>query len=58
MIPDDNCPVIEASSSDAQSYAKWVGNRLPTETEWEHSIQGRLIRKRVAHGNELKDAGA
>ncbi|MBX7219802.1 MAG: formylglycine-generating enzyme family protein [Blastocatellia bacterium] len=38
-------PVTGVSLEDAQSYAKWIGKRLPTEIEWEVAAHGNNVQR-------------
>ena len=52
-----NYPVVAVSYSDASSYAKWAGKRLPTEAEWEFAARGGLAGKPFVWGDSFRPGG-
>ncbi len=45
-------PVVQVAAEDAESYAAWVGKRLPTEREWEFAAWGGRDGQRYAWGEQ------
>ena len=50
-------PVVQIAYEDAAAYAKWAGQRLPTEAEWEFAARGGVAGKLYAWGDQLKPGG-
>jgi iron(II)-dependent oxidoreductase len=46
-------PVVDVTWDDAMAYCQWVGERLPTEAEWEKSAKGGLVGKLYAYGDDI-----
>ena len=53
----DNYPVVHIAYEDADAYARWAGERLPTEAEWEFAARGGLSGRLYAWGDELRPHG-
>jgi formylglycine-generating enzyme required for sulfatase activity len=52
-----NHPVVHVAFEDAEAYATWAGQELPTEAEWEFAARGGLEGAEFAWSNEFTPNG-
>lgn len=52
-----NQPVVHVAFDDAMTYARWTGQDLPTEAEWEYAARGGLHAATYAWGESQRPGG-
>jgi formylglycine-generating enzyme len=50
-------PVVHVAFEDAEAYARWGGQKLPTEAEWEFAARGGLDEAEFTWGNDVMPNG-
>jgi formylglycine-generating enzyme required for sulfatase activity len=53
----DDHPVTQVAYEDAEAYAAWAGQALPSEAEWEYAARGGLDGAVFAWGDEQRPGG-